>query len=89
MDLDWAEETVHVVHTLCDYVLMLNGGPVSWNPVVRIPLFSTRLKLNIHMAASEVGKEIQYFRALFRDIGSTQDQPPTSTRTIWLVFHVY
>lgn len=28
-----------------------------------------------YMAASEVGKEIKYLRALLRDAGSTQDQP--------------
>jgi len=75
MDLDWAKETgTRLSHPV---------GPVSWKSRQDSVALSTSRSEYIY--GCERGRqEIQYFCALLRDIGSTRDQPPTSTRTIYI-----
>jgi hypothetical protein len=77
VDSDWAGDTdtrrSHAVY--CDtYILMLNDGPISWKSRRQdsVDLSTSEAE---YMTASEVGKEIQYLRALLHDVGFTQLSP--------------
>jgi hypothetical protein len=69
VDSDWAGDT-DTRRSQAVYVLMLNGGPISW----KNRQDSVALSTSEDVAASEVGKEIQYLWALSHEVGSTQLQ---------------
>jgi hypothetical protein len=72
-DSDWACDTdTRRSHAV--YVLMLNGGPISWKSRRQDSVALSTSEAE-YMAASEVGKEIQYLRSLLHDVGFTQLSP--------------
>jgi hypothetical protein len=53
---------------------MMNGGPISWKSRRQDSVALSTSEAE-YMAASEVGKEILYLRALLRDVGHEQLAP--------------
>jgi hypothetical protein len=73
VDSDWAGDT-DTRRSHAAYILMLNGGPISWKSRRQDSVALSTSEAE-YMAASEVGKEIQYLRALLHDVGFTQLAP--------------
>jgi Reverse transcriptase (RNA-dependent DNA polymerase) len=73
VDSDWAGDT-DTRRSHAAYILMLNGGPISWKSRRQDSVALSTSEAE-YMAASEVGKEIQYLRALLHDVGFTQLSP--------------
>jgi hypothetical protein len=53
---------------------MMNGGPISWKSRRQDSVALSTSEAE-YMAASEVGKEILYLRAILRDVGYAQTAP--------------
>ncbi len=73
VDADWEGDTeTRRSHT--GYVLMLNGGPISWKSRRQdlVTLYTSEAE---YMAVSLCGQEVVYIRAILRDFGVTQTQP--------------
>ena len=61
-------------HSHTGYVLMLNGGPISWKSRRQDSVALSTSEAE-YMAASLCGQEVVYIRAILRDFGVTQTQP--------------
>ena len=73
VDSDWEGDTdTRRSHTV--YIIMMNGGPISWKSRRQDSVALSTSEAE-YMAASEVGKEILYLRALLRDVGHEQLAP--------------
>jgi hypothetical protein len=73
VDADYAADlNTHRSHT--GYILMLNGGPVSWKST-RQKSVSLSTAESEWYAASEAGKEILYLRFILHDFGFSQEEP--------------
>ncbi len=56
------------------YIIMMNGGPISWKSRRQDSVALSTSEAE-YMAASEVGKEILYLRAILCDVGYAQTAP--------------
>ena len=73
VDSDWAGDTdTRPSHAA--YIIMMNGGPISWKSRRQDSVALSTSEAE-YMAASEVGKEILYLRAILRDVGYAQTAP--------------
>ena len=73
VDADWAGDTdTRRSHT--GFVLMFNGGPISWKSRRQDSVALSTLEAE-YMTASEGGKEVVYIRAILQDFGFTQKGP--------------
>ncbi len=61
-------------HSHTEYILMVNDGPISWKSR-RQDSVALSTSETEYMTTSEVGKEIQYLRALLHDVGFRQLSP--------------
>ena len=57
------------------YILMLNGGGVSWRSTLKQKSVSLSTAEAEWYAASEAGKEVMYLRAIMEHLGFTQCEP--------------
>jgi hypothetical protein len=73
MDSDWAGHS-DTRRSNAAYIIMMNGGPISWKSRRQNSVALSTSEAE-YMAASEVGKEILYRRAILRDVGHTQTAP--------------
>ena len=62
MDSDWAGDT-DTRRSHAAYIIMMNGGPISWKSRRQDSVALSTSEAE-YMAASEVGKEILYLRAI-------------------------
>jgi hypothetical protein len=73
VDSDWAGDT-DTRRSHAAYIIMMNGGPISWKSRRQDSVALSTSEAE-YMAASEVGKEILYLRAILRDVGYAQTAP--------------
>jgi hypothetical protein len=73
VDADWAGD-IETRRSHTGYVLMLNGGPVSWKSRRQDSVALSTSEAE-YMAASLCGQEVVYIRSILRDFGVTQTQP--------------
>jgi hypothetical protein len=73
VDADWAGD-LQTRRSHTGYVLMLNGGPVSWKSRRQDSVALSTSEAE-YMAASLCGQEVVYIRAILRDFGVPQTQP--------------
>ena len=73
VDADWAGD-LETRRSHTGYVLMLNGGPISWKSRRQDSVALSTSEAE-YMAASLCGQEVVYIRAILRDFGVQQTQP--------------
>ena len=73
VDADYAAD-LNTRRSHTGYILMLNGGPVSWKST-RQKSVSLSTAESEWYAASEAGKEILYLRFILHDFGFSQEEP--------------
>ena len=73
VDADW-EGDIETRRSHTDYVLILNGGPVSWKSLRQDSVDLSTCEAE-YMTVSLCGQEVVYIRAILRDFGVTQTQP--------------
>jgi hypothetical protein len=73
VDADFAADLdMRSSHT--GYVIMMNGGPISWKSVKHKSVFLSTAESEWY-AASEAGKELLYLRIIMREFGFPQLVP--------------
>jgi hypothetical protein len=73
VDSDWAGYT-DTCRSHAAYIIMMNGGPISWKSRRQDSVALSTSEAE-YMAASEVGKELLYLRAILHDVGYAQTSP--------------
>jgi hypothetical protein len=73
VDSDWAIAN-DTRRSHAAYIIMMNGGPISWKSRCQDSVALSTSEAE-YMAASEVGKEFLYLRAILRDVGYAQTAP--------------
>jgi len=72
VDVDWAGDT-YIRRSHTGYILMINGGPISWKSRRQDNVFLSSSKTEF-VAASQAGQEAIYLRETLPDFGFSQNK---------------
>jgi len=72
VDVDWAGDT-YIRRSHTGYILMINGGPISWKSRRQDNVFLSSSKTEF-VAASQAGQEAIYLRETLTDFGFSQNK---------------